>query len=308
MKNCWRPPVFGINRSFRKTKTVYRAEYLAYLMLRAADAGTISSKSDLIKQSDEELLETIRTFMAPRYSEGYVKGVHDHDAALILRPLLDLDARLDLLKYSSPSRAIANLFWIALGQTDPLEQKTWQGKLASLGSARKLFGEIADRQKYVDQLAEAIEVLVLSHGVGDRKLKLEAANYLFDQLSTQTEFICSGRAHQLGQAFLKYLEKKKAKADFESSIQDQNLPPIDRYWMARDWVASFNSQPEGHDSEHRELESHARYVDEVASMLADGSFLERKVVRVESVREIVGLLGDHPESKRKPIAWITTIS
>ena len=235
--HVWDQPVVSENQD------VYRAEYLAYLMLRAADAGTIVSKSDLIRQSDEEMLESIRTFMAPRYAEGYVKGVHDHDAELILRPLLELDAGLDLLKYSSQSRAIANVFWFALGQTLPVERSTWEGKLSSLGSAQKLFGEIFDRQKYIDQLAEEMGQLVVQQGVGDAKFVDEAANYLFDQLSSRAELICSGHAHELGKSFLKFLDKNSALTDFEASIEDERFSPTDRFLIARDWVASFHGQP-----------------------------------------------------------------
>lgn len=282
-KDVWDQPVVSEN------KDVYRAEYLAFLMLTSVDLGRV----ELLAQTDEELLESIRSFMAPRYSEGYVKGVHDHDAALILRQLLELDAGLELLKYSTQSRALANVFWFTLGLEDQNEQHKWTGKLDSLGSARKLFGEIADRQKYVDQLASGMDRLVLSRGVGDATFAPEAANYLFDQLSSQSDFICSGHARELGDSFLKFLKKKSAKADFEKSVNNENLSPTDRFLIARDWVASFDGQPEGHESEHSELDSNTKYIDEVASMLADGTFDRRTVVRVESVREVTGILGDH---------------
>ena len=47
--------------------------------------------------------------------------------------------------------------------------------------------------------------------------------------------------------------------------------PADRFLMARDWVASFVGQPEGHESEHPELDDNSTYIDEVASMLTDGT-------------------------------------
>ena len=292
-KSVWDQPVVS------EDKNVYRAEYLAYLMMRASDDETIGSAADLLKQTDEELLKTIQTFMAPRYSEGYVKGVHDHDAALILRQLLELDSGLDLLKYSTQSRALANLFWFTLGTYEQGEQESWQGKLASLGSARKLFGEIADRQKYIDQFASQIDRLVIQNGVGDQAYINEAANYLFDQLSSKQEFICSNHAHQVSKSFLKFLDKKSAKSDFEASVNNEKLSPADRFQIARDWVASFENQPEGHDSEYAKADDNTKYIDEVAVMLADGTHSKRKVVDIESVREITGLLGDHRRVESK---------
>lgn len=281
-----------------ENKDVYRAEYLAYKMLRASEDGEIVPKTELLKQSDEELLETIRTFMAPRYSEGYVKGVHDHDAELILRPLLELDAGLELLKYSSPARALANMFWFSLELFQPDLHKTWAEKLASLGSARKLFGEIADRQKYIHQLIEQLHPIV-EQGIGNSAYVSEAANYLFDQLASHTDAVCSGHASELGTSFLKFLKKKAARDSFDAAMEAKHLSPVDRFQIARDWVASFHNQPEGHESEHQQLDSHSHYIDEVASLLVDGTFSKRKVKQFESVREITGLLGDHRRVESK---------
>ena len=291
-KPVWDQPVVSENRD------VYRAEYLAYLILRATDSGQIGTAAELSAQSDGELLETTRTFMAPRYSEGYVKGVHDHDAVLILRPLLELDAGLDLLKYSTPSRAMANVFWFALGIDDPDAKSKWTRKLNSLGSARKLFGEISNRQKYVDELANEVNRLVVSRGVGQTEFSSEAANYLFDQLSTKAKFICCGHARELGDRFLKFLEKKSVKTEFEESIRDDNLSSTDRFLIARDWVASFDSQSKD-PSDQVEVDGDSKYIDEVASMLVDGTYAERDVVKTESVREISGLLGDHRRVESK---------
>ena len=112
-KGVWDQPVVSENHD------VYRAEYLAYLMLGMAKSEATASTSgqktpSLFKQSDEELLNSVQEFMAPRYAEGYIKGVHDHDASLILKQLLKLDSQLELLKYSSPARALANVFWFEL--------------------------------------------------------------------------------------------------------------------------------------------------------------------------------------------------
>ena len=83
-KSVWDQPVVSENRE------VYRGEYLAYLMLNQINAGQIElPKSEDPTEADDDarLLEAVQNFMAPRYSEGYVKGVHDHDAAKILKPV-----------------------------------------------------------------------------------------------------------------------------------------------------------------------------------------------------------------------------
>ncbi|HYO76635.1 MAG TPA: DNA repair ATPase, partial [Thermoanaerobaculia bacterium] len=75
-----------------ETAEVYRGEYLAYSFLSA-------SSNDL------------REFAASRYDEGYERGVHDHDAALIAEKLRGMLATAGLLRFSPSARAAAALFW-----------------------------------------------------------------------------------------------------------------------------------------------------------------------------------------------------
>ena len=106
---------------------VYRAEYLAYQMLKAIEGGIglqpvvggtgsasdradntgrasatllLPSADELLAMNEEELTAAVQKFMSPRHLEGYVKGVHDHDAAKILRGLLDLQTSIGQLQYS----------------------------------------------------------------------------------------------------------------------------------------------------------------------------------------------------------------
>ena len=58
-------------------------------------------------------LEVLRKFMAPRYAEGYTKGVHDHDAFCILKRLLPLQAKAGLLRYDPAVRAQGIVAWRA---------------------------------------------------------------------------------------------------------------------------------------------------------------------------------------------------
>ncbi|WP_251285108.1 hypothetical protein, partial [Enterobacter hormaechei] len=55
----------------------------------------------------------VRAFAAPRYREGYERGIHDHDAALILRALLPLQQAAGSLRHAPRVRALAVLFWAA---------------------------------------------------------------------------------------------------------------------------------------------------------------------------------------------------
>ena len=294
----WDQPVVSENQD------VYRAEYLAYLMLCAAKSGSTGNQNkaqeqSLFQQSDEELLTSIREFMAPRYAEGYIKGVHDHDAALILNQLLELDSQLELLKYSSPARALANVFWFTLENENPTEHTVLSEKFSSLGAARQLFGDISDRQKYITQIVTLIESHVLDRSVGDTADADEAANYLFDQFTTHSKPVCSGNANEMGVAFIDFLKKKKAKDQFESVVSDSDLSVIDRFLLAKDWLGSYSKHANSNSTESASLRWDEKYIDEVASTLIDGTFSSRKVMKVEPVREIEGILGDHRRVESK---------
>ncbi|MCV6611007.1 MAG: DNA repair ATPase [Amphritea sp.] len=94
---------------------VYRAEYLAYLMLMQAEAGQELTISQLTEASAEQaLLPLIEQFAAPRYREGYVKGVHDQDAASILQTVMPVYTSAGLLRYSQHIRVTGLLFYAGL--------------------------------------------------------------------------------------------------------------------------------------------------------------------------------------------------
>src|SRR5690606_22222241 len=72
---------------------LYRGEYLAGQMLAAALAGGEGPSLPALQQlalDPDALAGAVREHAAARYRDGYEKGIHDHDAALILRTLLTL--------------------------------------------------------------------------------------------------------------------------------------------------------------------------------------------------------------------------
>ena len=271
-KDVWDQPVVSENRD------VYRAEYLAYLILQSSrdesriQAGNVISRDQWLAMDDATMLESVQEFMAPRYAEGYIKGVHDHDSALILRQLMELDAGLDLLKYSSRARALGLLFWNQLGKTDAGVKNKLAGKLASLGTARRLFGEVADRQKYSDTIRNQMQILVDARTELDCTQVREASEYLFDQLSSGGEFVCSHRADQIKSDFLAFLTKNNGNADFDSLVGHEQLGSFDKFVVVSDWVESYlqhRKSQEQSDELSQELGEDRKHVAEVAVLLVD---------------------------------------
>lgn len=93
---------------------VYRAEYLAYKLIQAAEEGGGSVSYPDLRAAvavPENLSQIVRQYAASRYREGYIKGVHDHDASRILQSLLPALDAADLLRFAPKVRALAQMYW-----------------------------------------------------------------------------------------------------------------------------------------------------------------------------------------------------
>ncbi|MFJ8541159.1 DNA repair ATPase [Streptomyces sp. NPDC093586] len=142
---------------------VYRAEHLAARLLDEHGPAVLAQTDDLAA--------LVRGAAREAYDEGYERGVHDHDATLILAALLRLHDGAGPLRHEPAARAAAQLFW-AHGTTDGA-RNDWRRRALSLARARDTFGlapAIADLRR---ELASAIG--------GERGEA--AAEYLFEELT-----------------------------------------------------------------------------------------------------------------------------
>ncbi len=297
-KDVWDQTVISENRS------VYRAEFLAWKILHSPDVDTVAlAKADAAKR-----LEAVSQFMAQRYAEGYIKGVHDHDANLILGKLLKMHAGLGLLKYSPKSRALAAIRWAEMQSQRPQECKTWEEKLGSLGVATELFGGVSEREKYIEMLlvemgaarsgglqpSQDRDATAESHkpGLPSR----ESAEYLYGQLASGSSWPTSKQAAELGEEFTAFVSKKKGGDRFAETMASKSLGIEDRFGIACDWVRAY-AQSAGSPL--------ADYIEEAAAILVQGSAANRTMVDLETVVKVDGLLGDHPkvEAKKYVLDW-----
>ncbi|MQY35948.1 hypothetical protein SRB17_39440 [Streptomyces sp. RB17] len=157
---------------------VYRAEHLAARLLAEHGPAALAAADDLP--------DLVRRAAQESYDEGYERGVHDHDATLVLQALLPLYDGAGTLRHEPAARAAAQLFW-AHGTTE--ETRTaWSRRAASLARARDAFGAVPAIGELEGELAAAIEAWDVRTAGG------AAAAYLFEELTGGPEGFVLGVA------------------------------------------------------------------------------------------------------------------
>ncbi|MBL9183141.1 MAG: DNA repair ATPase [Verrucomicrobiaceae bacterium] len=207
---------------------VYRAEFLAWKLLTGLTGVT-------------ELTE-VSAFMAQRYDEGYTKGVHDHDTALILKPLREMQSALGLLRHSPESRGYARLFWHAWAED--AEKKALFSRMQSKGRMRELLG--VSNEDVDDELLKRVEgwmELGCPHphsGGRTRASALQVVRCLLEELQAKTQFTRSAAALELLRAFRKELTAKRAAKDFETTMSELAAQPVLAFEIALEWITALN--------------------------------------------------------------------
>jgi len=137
-----------------ETRDVYRAEYLAVSLLQEAEAGANGHSMAELETAarDEKLLEIVRLAAAERIDEGYERGVHDFDAALVLEKLLSLLKVAGGLRFTPRARAAAWLFWQSLA---PDRKNLIERRAQSAGRLRERLQDGSAEQELSRELTTA---------------------------------------------------------------------------------------------------------------------------------------------------------
>ncbi|GAU67266.1 hypothetical protein SSP35_04_03510 [Streptomyces sp. NBRC 110611] len=196
---------------------VYRAEHLAARLLDEHGPAALAAADDLPA--------LVRQAAEAAYDEGYERGVHDHDAALILAALLRLSAQAGPLCHEPAARAAAQLFW-AHGTTAG-ERESWTRRAVSMARARHTFGLTPAIDDLRAELAEAIG----GAAAGD------AAAYLFEELTSGPDgFVLSAGARTLLDTFRRTVG---------TSAYDDDLAALGelaaRKQLVEAWLSSYTS-------------------------------------------------------------------
>ena len=273
---------------------VYRAEYLAYKLWQHLHE-TGRNLDEVLALDEPAMLEMVQQFMSPRHAEGYVKGVHDHDASKLLRALIEIESSVGMLKFSSQARALASVFNQASAdfQVDSL-----RGQLLGYQSIRRVFPLVAfqttngddestfQESRPSDSLEQSVFDFASATKLFDPKLAPAASRYLFEELTSQNHLSTSQSAVDLHSAFREHLREKKSVRELDKSIKPLADDPATRFSILRNWVTAFVAQTNGSFDPN--------LIDEVAALLLQGGPADdQPVLEGSTVRTIDGLVGDH---------------
>jgi hypothetical protein len=207
---------------------VYRAEHLAATVFAGGPPDATADLKEIVRREAET-----------RYDEGYERGVHDVDAALILDALLRLHAGAGLLRYPAAVRAAAQLFW-AFG-VPPSERDTWTRRASSLIRARAVFGTAGPAlHELASTLGAAATVFLGEAGLPVDEPE-QVGEYLVEELAGQPfGFATSADARTLLDRFRRALGGAAAPSgrDF-----DEDLRALDelaaRHQLATAWLGAY---------------------------------------------------------------------
>ncbi len=209
---------------------LYRAEYLAYLLVQDASRAAQARSLEQLYQAleDGQLGARLERFAAPRYREGYIKGVHDRDAQTLLEALLPIYRDAGLLRFHPQIRAQALLFYAALDAEERhlLEQQCRNALLLreALHSDRGLQQLQA---LYADQLPQSPHQPLL-------------LDYLMHQFGQPGAIRVSRNAADLGQRYLQF-RHELGQQGFTGSLEEQFVQH--RIWLEA-YTAHHDDNPD----------------------------------------------------------------
>ena len=274
------------------------------------DTHRIPALPELAALDDDALLTLVQRFMAPRYSEGYTKGVHDTDAAKILRVLATIGSTIDLLRFPSDARALASLYWHSVppqvgGDATDEERARYAparrlaAQLAGFGQVHALFPDASKQKLYADRAAALLRDYAKQHDALDPALAQDAGAYLCQQLMRGERFVIGPEAAALVTAFREHLKANRATRKFNPSIEaiapgsDSAQPSSarpDQFALIRDWLAAFTDSADV----PADLGDTIAALDEAAAVLLDPDHETERTATVTIRESIAGLIGSHP--------------
>ncbi|HEQ1859834.1 TPA: DNA repair ATPase [Providencia alcalifaciens] len=272
-----------------ESDTVYRAEYLAYSIIYAAAKRQDGLDYDTLKSAlsvPEKIDKLIRDFAAPRYKEGYEKGIHDHDAIAILKKLIPIGESADLLRFNPTARAIAAIFWQHIqGNEYPAQ---WPERARTAMNIRQLFNNDDALLDLQAEIEADISLFLQDNPINcQAHEQAQAAEYLsFALARTPIELVYSKYARDLVAALQTRLEEAHMWLDFNNSQQNLGTRYAQRWSLLQNWLQGLCSINEF---------THLRpYIPGAIAIIILDKVASARYSEADLYFKVTGLLGDHP--------------
>lgn len=266
---------------------VYRAEYLAIQFLESLDGRLSEVKSLSLK----DLTAQVQEYMSPLYADSYQKGIHDHDAALILNSLIPMKESMGLLGYSSKARMLAELWWNYI--CDPVLKEKLKEKLIGFGDIKKVFpqgAQFASEKVYLDELQGHLQSIAESTHLFDVQSIQDSAKYLLSRIVQGEVVPIAKEADKLYQLFKRQLQSKVYSEPFKQLCVKLQSEPLVAFDMVVDWIKACSHQ--------EDQNSLSEFVYEAAYwsyhfQIHQTEHSRSQVIQVQSSQLIEGFLGEH---------------
>ncbi|WP_194778460.1 DNA repair ATPase [Pararhodonellum marinum] len=252
-----------------ENKEVHRSEYLAWKIFESLDKRQALTDA-LIKNH-------IDRHIASHYGEGYVKGVHDHDALVLLKILLEKDRDLGLLRFAAQTRVLAQLFWHFC---DPEEKMFFKKQFVFLNLLKQAFPQTKEQKHLIKLLGEKIESFSKKYKLFEQSDPFQSALYLSEEQVTDG-FVCEKSAFELHEAFKKSLKSKNADLTFQDAQDEITSYPAEVWHLCRQWVETFAENDGENVSEG--------VLDELTVLLITHSSNQPNVLFVNGLTEVENL-------------------
>jgi hypothetical protein len=272
-------------------ENVYRAEYLAATILFEAEVSG-KAKLDSLKAAVQQntLVDLVRKTAEPLYQEGYDKGVHDADAALILTQLLSLKESIGLLAYPAQERRLAVLFFTTALTTT--ERNDLIHRCQNLHLMEETFGSGQLRQQLTKELASKLDNYLTSQPwlVSDPLL---SATYLVYELALGEKFVIKEASIELAEQLTSQLKQKSIEKQISSALA--GCSSIEqKYQLHLAWVQSFVN--------YQHISNQLDVIIEASLFLMMSDKCEFYTSNANTDCVVEGLLGQHTQIVDRKIA------
>jgi hypothetical protein len=271
---------------------VYRAEYLVYCLLNAAERGEQGLNTSTLQEQQDDLdhlASRLRKYMTPRYQEGYEKGIHDQDGAKLLSAILKIEQQARLLRFSPKSRGLALIYWFEVNQNqDSIGRFAWIQRAQSACQYQQTFGTSDAYHDLRKEISERIEDYVKAKRLPfthhDASI---SAKYLSLELSKpELKFEVSQSASELAFTLMEQLKHLKHHGLFSQTLTELHDNINTRWKLVSNWLEGT--------IRFKKLEHLDFFIPEAIALFLIDDGLSTERLDVNLSQRVDGILGDHP--------------